>query len=353
MKKISIIFFIVFSVIPFVVIAQYGTGGVHLPYESQKAKVSQTIGLTDMEIIYHRPAVKNRKIWGDLVPYNNGIPIPWRGGANENTTISFSDNVMVEGKSLAAGTYGLHFIPAENEWIVIFSKNYTSWGSFSYDPKEDALRVTVKPHAADFEEYLKYEFVNPEPNKVQVELHWEKLKVGFSVEVNIHEVVLENIRKELRSTVGFSWVGYNTAAKYCSDENFNYDEALEWAKQSIASDENFSNLETLSELQKKMGKNDESEKTMQRAMQIAKPLELHNYGRQLLRGKKVDEAMKIFEYNLEKNPDEWYVYSGIARGYEAKGDMKKALENMRIAEEKAPENTKPNILAILKQWEKK
>src|SRR2546423_3930938 len=222
MKKIFLLLLFVSSFIPLSLFAQYGSGGVHLPYESQKAKVSQTIGLTEMEIVYHRPAVKGRKIWGDLVPFNNGTPIPWRGGANENTTISFSTDVTIEGKPLSAGTYGLHFIPGESEWTVIFSKNSTSWGSFSYDAKEDALRVTVKPHTAEFEEYLKYEFVNPEPNKVLVELHWKKLKVDFAVEVNTRQIVLESIRKELRNTVGFSWVGYNTAAMYCVNENFNY-----------------------------------------------------------------------------------------------------------------------------------
>src|ERR1700752_4230258 len=117
MKKIfflPVIFFLSVSIlVPLSGNAQYGSGGLHLPYESQKASVSQTIGLTNMEIIYHRPAVKGRKIWGELVPYNS--PIPWRAGANENTTISFSTDVVVQGKPLAAGTYGLHFLPSEKE----------------------------------------------------------------------------------------------------------------------------------------------------------------------------------------------------------------------------------------------
>ncbi len=338
---------------PNAVVAQYGAGGLHLPYESQKATVSQTIGLTNIEICYHRPAVKGRKIWGELVPYNAGIPIPWRAGANENTTISFSTDVMIEGKPLAAGSYGLHMIPAENEWIIIFSKNNSSWGSFSYDQKEDALRVTVKPLAADFEEYLTYEFPNPQPNKVMAQLHWEKIKVGFTVEVNTHEVVLASIRKELRNTPGFSWRGYDDAASYCNDENINLEEGLKWANRAVASEENFNDLLTLSEIQKKLGNADESEKTMQRAMLIAKPMELNGYGRQLLRDKKIDEAMKIFEANLKKNPDQWFVYSGMARGYEAKGDMKKAIENMKIALDKAPESSKPGIQGTLKQWESK
>jgi tetratricopeptide (TPR) repeat protein len=333
--------------------SQYGAGGVHLPYESQKASVSQTIGLTEMEIAYHRPAVKGRKIWGDLVPYNEGVPFPWRVGANENTTISFSTDVTIEGKPLAAGKYGLHMIPGENEWIIIFSKNNSSWGSFSYDKKEDALRVTVKPQPAEFEEFLTFEFANPEANKVMAQLRWEKLKVGFAVEANTHEVVLASIRKELRSTPGFTWRGYEAAASYCADENFNFDEALVWANRSVSTEENFDNLQTLSELQMKMGKPEESLKTMDKAMAIAKPMELQGYGRQLLREKRADEAMKIFEYNLKKNPDQWFVYSGMARGYEAKGDMKKAIENMKLALDKAPDNSKPGIQTTIKQWESK
>jgi hypothetical protein len=354
MKKYFIIlsFFVCSNLVSGIAIAQYGAGDIHLPYESQKASVGQTIGLTDMEIIYHRPAVKGRKIWGELVPYNNGMPIPWRGGANENTTISFSTEVEIEGKALPAGTYGLHFIPGEKEWTIIFSKNSTSWGSFSYDQNEDALRITEKPQEAGFTEFLTYQFVNPDTGKVFVQLLWEKLAVGFYVHVNTHEVVLANIRRELRNTPGFSWRGFNSAANYCSEENINFEEAIGWAKRSISAEENFTNLATLSELQKKTGKETEAAKTMEHAMTIAKPLEVHGYARQLLREKKTDEAMKLFEYNLKKNPDEWFVYAGMARGYEAKGDMKSAIENMKMALAKAPENSKANITGILKQWEK-
>jgi len=352
MKKIILVLAITFFCSE-VSIAQYGSGGLHLPYESQKASVSQTIGLTEIGITYHRPAVKGRKIWGELVPYSNGVPIPWRAGANENTTISFSTDVTIEGKPLAAGTYGLHMIPAETEWIIIFSKNNSSWGSFSYDQKEDALRVTVKPVAADFAEFLTYEFAGPQPNKVTAQLHWEKLKAGFTIEVNTHEIVLSSIRKELRNTPGFTWRGYDDAASYCNDENIDLEEGLTWANRAVASEENFNDLQTLSEIQKKLWKADESEKSMQRAMLIAKPMELNGYGRQLLRDKKTDEAMKIFEVNLKQHPEHWIVYAGIARGYEAKGDIKKAIGNMKTALEKAPESSKPGILGILKQWESK
>src|SRR5580698_5270382 len=112
-----------------------------LPLPSQPAEISQTIGITNITIKYHRPLAADRKIWDGLVPYGK----VWRAGANENTTITFSDPVTVEGKPLDKGTYGLHMIPTANEWTIIFSKAATAWGSFTYDQSEDALRVTVKP----------------------------------------------------------------------------------------------------------------------------------------------------------------------------------------------------------------
>src|SRR5580765_4982190 len=110
-----------------------------LPQASPKAQISQTVGATEITISYHRPAVNKRKVWGELVPFKQ----VWRAGANENTTISFSSDVSVGGQKLPAGTYGLHIIPTESDWTVIFSKQNGAWGSFSYDEKEDAARITA------------------------------------------------------------------------------------------------------------------------------------------------------------------------------------------------------------------
>jgi hypothetical protein len=142
-----------------------------LPRDSQHAKVIQRVGITDITINYHRPLVKGRKVWGGLVPYGQ----VWRAGANENTTIEFSDPVTVEGKTLAKGIYGLHMIPTENDWTVIFSKVATAWGSFTYKESEDALRVNVKPRPADMKEALAYEIDNVTPNAAVVTLRWEKV----------------------------------------------------------------------------------------------------------------------------------------------------------------------------------
>src|SRR5947209_15776697 len=144
---------------------------------SQWGTVEQRVGLTDITIVYHRPEVGGREIWGKTVPFGK----VWRAGANENTTITFSDDVSVEGKPLAAGTYGLHTIPDKDQWAIIFSKNSTSWGSFSYDEKEDALRVIVKPHAAEAFEQLTYTFEDVKPESAVATLRWETLAVPFQI----------------------------------------------------------------------------------------------------------------------------------------------------------------------------
>src|ERR1700720_1429369 len=155
--------------------AQFKNGNqateLNLPRLSQRAQITQRVGLTDITIVYHAPLAGGRELFGKIVPYGQ----VWRAGANENTTISFTDNVTIEGQPLAAGTYGLHTIPNADQWTIIFSKNSTSWGSFSYDQKEDALRVTVKPRVAEFEEALAYTFGELKPDSTAATLRWEKL----------------------------------------------------------------------------------------------------------------------------------------------------------------------------------
>src|SRR6266702_2004092 len=133
---------------------------LNLPDASQAAEVKQRIALTDITINYHRPLVNGRKIWGALVPYGK----VWRAGANENTTIEFSDPVSVEGQPLAKGIHGLHLIPNQESCTAIFSKTNTAWGSYSYDQKDDALRVDVKPKPlAETKEAMEFEFGDLKP----------------------------------------------------------------------------------------------------------------------------------------------------------------------------------------------
>ncbi len=175
-----------------------------LPLASQGAEISQRIGITDITIHYHRPLINDRKVWDGLVPYGK----VWRAGANENTTITFSDPVMIEGKPLAKGTYGLHMIPTADQWTIIFSKNSTSWGAFTYDEKEDALRVTVKPKAADMHNALTYDFDDLQNDSAVVELEWEKVAVPFKVSVDVHDVVQASLKKQLRNLSQYTWISW-------------------------------------------------------------------------------------------------------------------------------------------------
>jgi hypothetical protein len=157
---------------------------------SLRAAVTQKLG-TDavITIDYSRPGVKGRKIWGGLVPYgmnpgnqySKNKPFPWRAGADLNTTIEFNKDVLIEGKPLPAGKYGLHMIPGEKEWIIIFSKKNDAWGSFTYDQADDALRVTVTPVTAPHEEWLMFGFDNLAGTSATAFLHWEQLRVPFKI----------------------------------------------------------------------------------------------------------------------------------------------------------------------------
>jgi tetratricopeptide (TPR) repeat protein len=298
-----------------------------VPQLSQKASVTQTIGLTDISIDYHRPLVKGRKIWGELVPYNE----VWRAGANENTTISFSDNVKINGMDLPAGKYGLHMIPTENEWTIIFSKDNAAWGSFFYNADHDALRIKVKPQTADFAEALAYSFTDPTANSVEVNLHWQKLNVSFKVDVDVKNVVLASIRKELTGLAGFYWQPFNQAAAYCLQNDINLDEGMKWADKSISISKTFSNLRVKAGLLNKLGKTEEASKLIDDAWKVATENEINLLGYQYLNVQKYDKAIETFKMNIEKHPDSWNVYDSLAEAYAKSGNKELALKNYEKA----------------------
>src|SRR2546429_6885043 len=268
-----------------------------LPRASQHAVVTQRIGITDVSINYHRPLVNKRKIWGSVVPYGD----VWRAGANENTTIAFSDPVNIEGKTLPKGTYGLYMIPGENEWTVIFSKNATSWGSFTYDQKEDALRVSVKPLAAEFHEALAYDFDDVKPDAATVTLRWEKLAVPFKVAVNTNELVQASLHNQLRGLAQYTWFGWDDAATYLVTNKLNMEEALKYEDQSIQNEERFDNLITKSQVLEALGRKDEATDIRNKAISMANALQLHGYGRQLQGQGQQAQAFGIFRTNIKRN----------------------------------------------------
>ncbi len=332
--------------------AQFKNGSqateLNLPTLSQRALVTQRIGLTDITIVYHEPLVDGRDLWGKVVPYGK----VWRAGANENTTITFTDDVTVEGKPLPAGTYGLHMIPDKDQWTVIFSKNSTSWGSFTYDDKEDALRVTAKPQQAEFREALTYTFDDVKPDSTAATLRWDKLTVPVHISVDVKAVTERSIHNQLRNTGGFNWSGYDEAATWCLDGNCSLDQGLKWEDTSIQIEERFENLLTKSQILAAMGKKQDADAMQAKAFEKATGVQLHIYGRGLQIQKKQDEAFAVFKINIEKRPNEWYTHGELARMASAKGDFATAVKEMNLAHATAPDPTKTQIQGLIARLEK-
>ena len=320
-----------------------------LPRDSQHAKIIQRIGVTDITINYHRPLVKGRKIWGGLVPYGQ----VWRAGANENTTIEFTDPVSIEGQALPKGIYGLHMIPMENEWTVIFSKMSTAWGSFSYNQAEDALRVTVKPQPAEMEESLAYEIDNVTPTSAVVALRWEKLAVPFKVEVNTHAAVINSLHNQLRGLPQYTWEGWDDAANYLLAEKYDLDEALKDEDRSIGVEERFDNLITKARILDALNRKDEATVARNKALGMASVVQLHGYGRQLQIQGQQEQAFEIFRVNIKKNPNHWTAHNEAARIACAKGDFDTAVKEMKLASAAAPDQLKAPLDGFTKRLEAK
>ena len=311
-----------------------------IPRQSQHAVVSQRLGITDITINYHRPLVNNRKVWGTLVPYGE----VWRAGANENTTIAFSDPVMIEGKPLEKGTYGLFMIPAENEWTIIFSKNHTSWGAFTYDQKEDALRVMVKPQTSELHNALAYDFEELKPDSTLVTLRWEKVAVPFKVSVDVPQLVEASLQKQLRSISQYTWISWDEAANYVLDNKLDPQVALTYADKSIQNEERFENLITKSKALDRLGKNDEATALRNKAFEKGTALQVHFYARGLQGEKRQDEAFAVFRSNAQKYPNVWVVHTGMARVYCGSGDFDNAVKEMKIAADNAPDKAQKTYL---------
>jgi|CXWL01.1.fsa_nt_gi tetratricopeptide (TPR) repeat protein len=301
--------------------AAQGPPAFTMPEASPAAAVSQTVGVTTMTVGYHRPAVKGRTIWGDLVPYGE----VWRAGANENTTITFGSAVTVEGQPLAAGTYGLHTIPTATTWTVAFSRMADAWGSFSYDQAEDALRVTVQPEPAPFQERLSYTFDEPSDDAVVLALRWEKLRVPVRIAVDVPSAVLASLRRELRGLPRFFWQGWSTAAAYSAAHGGDVDEALGWADRSLAIATNFTNLRVKADLLDKKGDTAGAKGLREQARGLATEAEMNNLGYQQLAAGKTADAIATFRQNVTAHPESWNANDSLGEALAAAGNTKEAI----------------------------
>jgi hypothetical protein len=175
------------------VIGSLSAQTIKFPAVSQKATLTQTVGLTDVTLVYHRPGVKGRAIWGDLVPWDK----VWRTGANNATTVEFSSDVLIEGQKLAAGKYALYTIPGQEEFVVIFNKQTDLWGDSGYDEKQDVLRVKVKTAEAPHCEWMNFGIDELSESSARIKLRWEKVLVAFKMEVDTKAMILASIDKTM------------------------------------------------------------------------------------------------------------------------------------------------------------
>jgi tetratricopeptide (TPR) repeat protein len=318
-----------------------------LPLRSQYAEVTQKIGVTTISVKYSRPLVNGRKIWDGLVPYGK----VWRVGANTNTTISFSDPVTIDGKPLDRGTYGLHMIPNADEWIVIFSKNSTSWGSFTYNQAEDALRINVRPNASETHNALTFDFDELQPASAVVKMSWEKISVPITVTVDVHQAVRESLSKQLRTLARYTWISWNDAANYLLQEKIDLTDALAYADRSISNEDRFDNELTRSRVLTALDRPSEAAAAQQKALDLGTPSQLNDLARELMGSKHVDEAIAIFRDNAQRHPKLWFVHDGLARVYGSQGKFAEAKKELELAITTAPADEKNDLNAALKRLE--
>ena len=270
----------------------YTQAQVRVPRPSQKASVMQTVGVTDISITYSRPGVKGRKIWGDppagattsaatlddartrakdapIVPYGH----VWRTGANEATVFAVTDDVLINGQKLPAGSYSLHTIPGRDEWTIIFNKDDGQWGSFTYDEKKDALRVKAKPQTAEMQEWLKYDIDSVAPDSAQVVIRWERVAVPFTVQVpDVNAATLQKARAAIAAAKPDDWRTPLQAANYAFQNESKADdaEAMQWLEASLKIKETFSNMYTKARVLAAEGKTPEAIAAGERALQLGK-----------------------------------------------------------------------------------
>jgi TolA-binding protein len=341
-------------------ICLYSQGGtITIPRTpSPAATVTQTIGISTVTVNYSRPSVKGREIWGALVPYGwnvqpfgPGNEAPWRAGANENSTISFSHDALVNGEKVPAGTYGLFYvINKDNIGEVILSKDSRSWGSFFYNQKQDQLRSKIELRTIPNTEILTYDFDSLTKNSGELVLNWEKKQFPVKIEFAVDDIVMANAVEQLKGPTGFTWQGVASAANYALQNKTNLDQALIWIDQAIAQNSNFNTLQIKSGILKEKGNTAESDKLMTEAIGVANEAELNTYGYQLLGEGQQDKAIQMFILNTQRHPKSANVWDSLGEGYAIKGDKKNAIINFKKSLSlNPPANVRANSEKYLKQ----
>ncbi|MEQ9090818.1 MAG: DUF2911 domain-containing protein [Balneola sp.] len=279
-----------------------------LPQASPKETRSINIGFTTISFDYNSVGIKGREIWGGLVPYGE----VWRTGANKNTLFTVTDDVLINGKQLKAGSYGMHTIPGEDEWVIIFSNFSEAWGSYFYDESEDALRIKVTPEDMESKyEWMKFSFSDYTDTSVDISLKWAHLKVPFKVEIPM-ETTFAHIENQFRTLPAFSWQGWVQGATYLQNNDYKLDVALQWAARALQIDRSVQTLGLHSKLL-------------------------------VLNGKK-EEGLKEAEEMSKEWPSDWRAHYSAAEVYEEAQELKKAEEAYKQAKELATDDRTKQVL---------
>ena len=329
--------------------------------DNHKSIITQYIGsIAKVSVVYNSPNVhgpdgsdRTGKIWGTPVAHYGMVkqgfgldnPAPWRAGSNESTTIEFSKDVMINGKPLSAGKYGLFLMLAETgPWTWIFSKNTSGWGSYYYDEKEDALRVETMPKENPYTEWMTFEFTDRQPDQATLELQWELKAIPMQISIpNIKDLYITQLDKEFQGSASFTAANYVNAAQWLLQEDYNMPKALEWIDKSMEGffgRKDFGALSTRAQILLKMDKTEDAMASLDKAIEMpdASAGQIHQLGRSLITIGKKEEALKIFKTNYEKYQGAWPTNVGMARGLSAVGKYEEALKYAEAALAQAPDD---------------
>lgn len=347
---------LLFTVLAF---AQFHT--LNIPQSSPKVQETQKLGVTNITISYSSPSVKGRNVWNNpnIIP-QEGTPIPWRAGANMNTTITFSTDVFIEGQFLKAGTYGFHVIPKENTYTLLFAHNNNQWGSYYLDVDKDVtLSVEVSSVASPFSEQLDYEFLDRTENSLIIGLEWEKRRLPFKVEVDLNKTTVESFRNELRGINTYHWQAWNDAANWCLNHDTNLEEALEWVNRSInggyggfAADKNLRNLGTKIKLLEKLNKKHELQTTLKEAKALyATAPDANDFGIFLLRNGFYKDAYDYNNLSFKQYPEYWSLQLNRGLSQYFLGNIQASIKDIKKAKETAPERFHNRLDEIITEVE--
>ena len=339
--------------------AQFHT--LTIPKVSPEIVETQMLGITKITIDYSSPAVRERDVWNNVVPYD-GQPIAWRAGANMNTRIKFSTDVTINGEKIPAGSYGLHMIPRKDAgWSLLLAKNDEQWGSYYLDVEKDVFKsIEINPEECPFRENLAFEFLGRTDSTLVVALEWEKKRIPFTVGVDLNKTVIESFRSQLLGINTYRWEAWNDAARWCLQRKTNLEEALSWAERSInggyngfAANKNLSNLTTKIQLQQALGQNEEARKTKEEAVSIPvqDPMEVNNFARFLINEGDYDLSRKTFARGCEFFDNPWFLQLGVAVSDYFLDKKQEAVKTMKEVLKRSPDNFKGRIEEMMKEME--